>query len=235
MSEANDNQPVEEVPLVVAATPEVATDDTEVKAAEEIQIGDKTFTSNEEAIAYARELQSASATNDAYQQGINDAIMNQPQVQSVTNEPVVEAPLFDDAEFYENPQAVIKRVTEQAQSNAVDIIRKENTQKQKADELWGEFYNKYPKLRKSDKMVKRILDDNWNVLGQMPDGSKAMDILAQKATDQIKLMISDFMPGQELPETKQATSPGSQTNVTPVKVDDPVLDFVAQAAQHYKL
>lgn len=234
MSETIDNQQ-EEAPLVVAATPIAVPNEPEVTTTEEIQIGDKTFTSNEEAISYARELQSSVATNDAYQQGINDAIMNQSSAPSVTNEPVVEAPLFEDAEFYENPQAVIKRVTEQAQANAVDIIRKENEQKQKSDNLWIEFYNKYPKLRKSDKMVKRILEDNWNVLGSMPDSSKAMDILAQKSTDQIKIMLSDFMPGQELPETRQATSPGSQTNVTPPVVVEPVLDFVAQANQHYKL
>lgn len=222
--------PTEE-PLVVSAQPAAA----DTQAVEEIQIGDKTFTSSADAVAYAKQLQGQVATHDAYQQGINDAMMNQPQAQSVTNQPVVETPLFDTAEFYDDPQAVIKRVAEQATAKAESNIDAKLEQRRKADGMWTEFYNKYPKLQKSDKLVKQVLNDNWAVLGNMPDAAKAMDILAQRATDQINVMLSDFMPSQELPLTKQATSPGSQTNVTPPAVEEPVLDFTAQANQHYKL
>lgn len=232
----NENEVVPtEIPLVVSTPQVVVAPDDNTPAAETIQIGDKTFTSNDDAIAYAKQLQSTVATNDAYQQGINDAMANQSQVQTVTNEPVVEAPLFDDAEFYENPQKVIKDVMQKATATAETNIRAENAQKEKAGQMWTDFYIKYPRLQKSSKLVKQVLDENWAVLGSMPDGQKAMDILAQKATDQINTMISDFMPGQELPITKQATSPGGQVNVTPPVVDEPVLDFMAQAKQNYKL
>lgn len=226
--------PAVEVPLVVAATPEQAPIE-EGAPTEEILIGDKVFTSNDEAIAYARQLQGTVATNDAYQQGINDALAGQQNNQSVTQEPVDEVPFFDSAEFYENPQEVMKRVTKQATDKAVDIVRQEAAQKAQTDQLWNEFYSKYPKLQKSDRLVKQELDDNWALLGNMPDASKAMDILAQKATARINSMLADYLPAQELPLTKQATSPGTQTNVTPPAATKPVLDFMSQAKNHYKL
>jgi len=242
MSESISEAASEEVPaeeLVVSGAPVVIggeeNNEPAVQASEEIQIGDKVFTSSADAITYAKQLQSTVATNDAYQQGINDAIMGQQSAPSVTNEPVVEQPLFDETEFYENPQAVIKKVMSQATDSAVQIVRNETAQKAKTEGIWNDFYSKYPRLQKSDKMVRRVLEDNWSILGNMADSGKAMDILAQKATDEIKVMLADFMPSEELPLTKQATSPGGQVNVTHKVPAEPVLDFVKQATQHFKL
>ena len=90
-------------------------------------------------------------------------------------------------------------------------------------------------LQKSSKLVAQILDENWATLGAMPDGKKAMDILAQKANAQIQSIVADFLPSTELPTTNSGASPGNQHNVTPVKTEEAPLDFIAQANAQYRL
>ena len=85
-------------------------------------------------------------------------------------------------------------------------------------------------------LVRRILQENWSVLGKMTDGKKAMDILAQQATTEVQSMLAGFLPQKELPVTPNiVSSPGNQMSVTPVAVEEEPVDFVSQANAHYKL
>lgn len=202
--------------------------------AETITIAGKSFTDQNEALAFARQQLAAGDETNAYQQGVIDAHNSVTPAPSVTD-PVTPEPAFDEAAFYENPQAALQSVEERAKQSAIDTMRAETAQQKKNDAVWNGFYAKYPKLAKQKGLVESTLNENWNVLGNMPDGTKALDIVAQKTMLKINNMITEFAPGKVMPDGEQNISTGGQDPVTPQIVEDEVVDFMGQIGSNYKL
>src|SRR3990167_9428070 len=92
-------QTIESIP---ARTSEVeqSKQDAEPSASEKYRIGDKEFTTQKEALAYAQQLEADLQVSNAYQQGLRDSLnQQQPQQQNVIPQ---EEPYNTD-ELYTNP------------------------------------------------------------------------------------------------------------------------------------
>ena len=74
---------------------------TPAAPADEIVIGDKVFTSKEDALAYAKQLQNEKEATDAYRQGLQDALAQQ---QGNPAAPTAAEPDNFDEEFYADPK-----------------------------------------------------------------------------------------------------------------------------------
>ena len=214
--------PAEEIPAEgteVTPTPVAAT-----PAEAPIQIGNQTFATSQEAFAYAEKIEQESTQNDMYRQGVLDA-QNQQQVpQNVT--PKAEEN-FEEA-FYADPQKFLADRDAKIAASVEEKIMGQIEQTKKSDKIWDEFYKENPDLRVSDRLVRSILNDNWNVLGNMPDGRAAMRIVAQKTRAEIRTYTEAAAPQQVLQNTGTGASPGGQTNVTTEKTPIKSLGFVDQ-------
>jgi hypothetical protein len=211
-----------------AAAEEDAAVAAKLEEPEEIQIGDKTFNNQKDAIAYAKKLDGERLANDAYRQGIQDTI----GTEKVT--PVASEPNKEEVEnlFYDNPTEYIAKITNKARSEAKEEILAEIRQERATSDLWTTFYNKNPNLKSKDKLVKTILAENMAMLGNMTDHDKAMTILAGKVKSQLKEWADEDMPKQELANVHITSGGGSQSEVTSRPVKKENLDFVSQMIKH---
>ena len=176
-----------------------------------IRVGDKVFHSEKEALAYVQAEQAKdAAANEAYRQALLDAQLVKDQV---TPEEKTADPDFD-SKFYENPQAYLKQVQEQAVNQAKEEMAKQQEAAQKEQAAWDGFYKEYPDLETKDKLVKLLVKENWDEIKTLPLDS-AYKILALKTRKQLKEWADADKPTEQLNRTSQTASPGSQTGVTP--------------------
>jgi hypothetical protein len=190
----------------------------EIPEEDKITIGDKEFATQEEAMAYAKDLHDKGETekllHDAYRQGIQDAAITAVPGEGVTQEPVVEEEDDFDQRFFENPKEYLKSMAEKVRQETKAEIQAETAQKAADQELWGKFYGKHPDL-----------------VGFEED---CQIILAREA-EMIKTLVK--RPQQELPANQAGATPTGGERVTQggaEKEEGPV-DFVGQMRQHKKV
>ena len=217
-----------EAPAPVDTGDVTATGDATV-VEDEIQIGDRTFTNQADAIAYAKQMEADRLSHDAYQQGLLDS-----QSQAAGNPAAAVAPEAGDLndKFYEDPTKFIGEQTTAAAEAGYKKAMDEIGKTQAREKLWEKFYTNNPELKSKKTLVEKVLDDEWTLLGPMKDADAAMKILAKKTNDLLKSWIDESKPSEELPNAKQIASPGGQTQVTPQKVEEKEVDFTTQLLQH---
>lgn len=216
----------EETPVVEAsASEETSEGGTEGVAAsgdkKKIQIGDREFESEAEAFKYAEELERKVEGAELYNQGIRDALAATGAQQTAAAEPEDN---FEER-FYANPKETLKEVQTKARDEALAVIRAE----QKREQLWTQFLNENPDLRRKD--AQRILDENWDTIGKITDLTKAMKVLAQRTRAEYEEIRSLGKPRTELQSRQgQVVSPsgGTPARVTQQKKNEAPLDFVSQ-------
>lgn len=234
----NPDGQLEELPpgSEIVASNEETIDDPESKESEEInpetqvakpqgkliKIGDQEFTSEEDAIAYAQTLEQEKTNAELYNQGVRDALA----AGKIPAEQI--APPEEDnfeEKFYANPKEALKQIQTKARDEALEAIRAEN----RKEALWNQFLAENPDIRRKD--AERVLQENWNTIGQMTDTSKAMKLLAQRTRAEYAEILESFKPRTEL-ANKSGQLAGSggnqQKSVTQQKKDDRPLDFVSQ-------
>ncbi len=188
-----------------------------------IKIGEKTFKTQAEAVAYAETLESEKFQSDAYAQGLRDAMDRVGAPAQAAAPPPPEEDF--DSQFYANPKEYLTKVKEQAKSEAIAIV----SATQNREKLWGDFFREYPDLDGQRQMCEMVLNQNWEVLGKMTDLPKAMKILAQKTRAIFEGYIEKSKPRTQLASAPVRTPAGApKPSVTPaVKKDEP-LDFASQ-------
>jgi len=222
----SDEQPVEqpvveEQPLVVgspedmnvgeasAAEEEVPSVEA-VEVKENIRIGDQTFEKQEDAWEHANKLAEERLAQDAYRQGMDDALRNQPQVTQPAAEPAQDN--FDD-EFYSNPQEYLKKYGEKIAAGVKNEIETKQATSERETELWNKFYTNNPDLQVKERLVKSILTENWDVLSRMRDSDEALKILASKTRQELKKWSDAEKPSVELPRTAAQVSSGKGAQI----------------------
>lgn len=191
-------------------------------APEVIKIGDKEFTTQEEAIKYAESLEYEKLVNDAYNQGVRDSF----QVKT----PAAEAPPEDDKfeeRFYTDPKGTLKELKEAAKHEAIESMKKE----QKKEAIWNQFLTENPDIDRRD--AERILNEpeNWETIGRMADIPKAMKLLAQKTRTYYDSIVERRRPRTELSNKNSpvvSSGIGSPGGVTPSKTRTEPQSMVAQ-------
>lgn len=216
----------EEVPA--EAAPAGRKDSVEGEAAapveeeESIRIGERVFKTQSEAIKYAEELERGNLVAEAYNQGIRETL-------AATQKPDAPPPEEENFEerFYSNPKEVLKEVQAKARDEALAMVKAE----QRKESLWSEFFTKHPDLAGSRRICEQVLQENWDILGNMVDIPKAMGILATKTRSIFQDYIDRTKPRTEMSaKGGQAVSPsgGAPSSVTQAKKVDPPLDFISE-------
>lgn len=213
--EAKAKEFVEEVKVAVAPTL--------VEEETLIRIGDKEFKTQSAAIKYAEQLEQEKLLAEAYNNGIRETLeaTRPAQVQA--------APAEDnfDEQFYANPRETLAKVRAEATQDALKIVDARDAEKA----AWSRFSAAHPDLAGSEVEVRRILQENWDVLGKLKDEQKAMTILATKTRSYFQDIADRLKPRTELSARGgQAVSPSSHAapSVTPQKKEEPILTMAEQ-------
>lgn len=191
-------------------------------AKKKIRIGHEEFDSEEEAFKYAETLQQ----QEIYNQGVRDTLAQ-------TAAPQVETPPEDDKfeeRFYSNPKEALREVQTKARDEAIAVMRAE----QKKEQLWTQFLNENPDVRRKD--AERILNENAQVFSKIDDIGKAMKLLAQKTRSEYEEIRALSLPKTELSGRRGpvSASSGGAPRVTPTKKEGPPLDFISQMKATFK-
>jgi len=213
---------------VVENAPEAVPEETPAEVPEEIEIGERTFKTQAEALAFARaELQrkeQESAVAEAYRAGIADLSAHQAPAA---------APAEDNWEekFYANPKGTLEELREQIKQEVLGQVTTQ-TEDQK---LWSEFQTKHPDLVGFEDDVKVTLakfDKEIKGIAATKGKEKAMEFLAQKTRVKFQEYIDRAKPQHALSNTRTAGASTSQTSVTPKIVVEKVLSFAEQVKQN---
>lgn len=175
----------------------------QVTKAGKFRIGTRTFETQDEAFAYAQELEAEKIAADAFRQGI-EAATGQPQDGNPPAEEEVaeeESPDFiamalDPKKAREFVDKIVTKVTKVADERVAAQERKENT--------WREFYSDHDDLIGKEYLVTSVLRDRWDELKEQ-DTKQALKLVA----DDVRKKWKDMNPGQALPKTKNPTTAGN--------------------------
>lgn len=212
------------------------------------KIGDKEFTSAEEAIEYANELHNARTSDEAYieglkagqqQAGLQTNVTQEQQEQYVTDEEKKE---LEDL-MYSDPA---KYITRTAEINA--RIAKQINDKTKADNdkqaqiqearnnWWNSLYQKFPDLAKDKDFTEGLMNKHIESFGKM-DATKAIDSFGDFAMKKIREFTEKFVPSEVLSnqpaQTASVSTPTTQSK--PQEETTQNVDFITQIKQQSKV
>lgn len=198
----------------------------EEKVATKIRIGTREFSNQEDAWAYAQELEQEKIAADAFRHGVETATKGNPPPSAPQPDPDEK---FDE-EFYTNPKEYLKKRDERIAQQVLRQVSQTQTVTERNKQTWDKFYGEYPDLANAKELVQLTLTQNWDNLKEV-ETERALKIIAEKARDKRKALVADLLPGKELPRTKNAVSSGSGVRVTPQKVEEKNLTMVEQMAK----
>lgn len=224
------DDPIVEPAVEAAAEPAaegVATEPAATEPEEEIIVGDRTFTSQKEALAYAKELAQEKEILEARQAGMQEVLEATRSGQPAAAPAAPEEDKFEE-EFYSNPKETLQKVASKAKQDAVAEIRAEINR----EKAWDVFLEKYPDIERAD--AERIMRENWVKLEKIKDEAKGMESLATLVRSYYDGIIERRKPRTALPDNKrQAVSPagGAPARVTPSNQTQKPLSMAEQMRQ----
>jgi hypothetical protein len=219
VEEPTEDAPALDAPAEEEDAPAVAAEAEEPETL--ISIGGREFKTQSEAIRYAEELEQEKLLAESYNQGIRETL-------ALTQKPVQaqEEDNFDE-QFYSNPKEALKKVKEQAKDEIMASINAKDAEKA----AWNRFSQAHPDLADSEKEVRRVLQENWDVLGNMKDEKRAMEILATKTRSYFQSIAERVKPRTVLSNRGgQVVSPSGKASsgVTPNKREERPLTMIEQ-------
>lgn len=196
-----------------------------------IKIGTREFDNQEEAFAYAQELELKSVADDAFRQGIEVATKGQKGNTEVTvPEPEDELEGFE-TEYFDDPKGFLKKYGQKIAEKVTKQLTQQGQVKQKNEETWSKFKATYPDLSGSDEFADVqayvFRPENWENLRHM-ETDKALKLAAEAVREKYGRILKNKMPGVELKQAKTPSAPGNGINVTPPKKEEQALNFVQQ-------
>jgi hypothetical protein len=186
------------------------------------RIGDKWFSTQEEALTYAQSQVSALETEtqvaDAYRQGMRDALTHTPATESVTPAPAVEDDLDTD-KLYTNPKEFLREYGQRIKTEAQSAIEQRESVRQQSDQIWREFTERHPSLADFRAEAEQFVDQNLTTVRAII-GTKgrpaSYDFIATKLKSRFESYANAVKPKRELPNTGAGTTPGMRAaSVTP--------------------
>lgn len=211
----------------------VETQETEVEAQEgtveevaaapasgKYKIGDKTFSTQEEALAYAEsQVELEKRINDAYRQGQKDLLSVPGQgAESVTPQ----TPKLDTEELYTNPDAFLEKFAHKIKSETRSELEQKEAIKTQSDQIWNEFTERHPSLADFRKEVEQYVEQDMSSVRAII-GSKgrpaSYDYIATKLKSRFEAYANAVKPKRELPNGGGGASPSSKSSGVTPKVD----------------
>lgn len=179
------------------------------------RIGSKKFDSEEEAQAYAEQLEREKISLDAYNQGLLAAQEAQRNVNTQT-QPTTEPEPEDDFDdrFYANPKQYLKERDETVYKRAVNDIKSDLAKEKETETIRQRFYSNNDDLTDYQDLVQVVYAQNRDLLESMRDVDKAMDLLAEKTRARIQKIRDAGKPQEELNVTRAGASQGNRSIVS---------------------
>lgn len=207
--ESVEDTPAENEPEVEAAP---------APAAGKYRIGDKTFDTQEEALAYATSQVSALETEnqvaDAYRQGLRDALSHAaPPVENVTPA-TPPPPAYNTEELYTDPQAFLDKYARKIKEEARAEIDQSLSLKAQSDQIWREFTDRHPSLAEFRNEVEDFVAKNQTEVRAVisTKGRPASyDYIATKMKSRFEAYANAVKPSRELPNKRSDASPSNKT------------------------
>lgn len=225
-------------PVITPTGGEAAAQDLSPAAEDPIQIGDRTFATQAEALAFARESLRESEHQRAIVEAYNTGLTERG-VQSV--QPAAPAAPADDPKweerFYSNPKATLKEFADTIRKEVrTEVLSTVNTQSEE-QKLWSEFFTRHPDLEGFQEDATTILnryDKEVRALVSTKGKEQGMDFLAQKTRAKFEEYNERRKPTRALPNGGAGTVPSTQTNVTNKNApkEEKPLSFVEQIRQN---
>lgn len=210
---------------VVPEEPEITPEQAAPKEVK-FKIGGREFGTQEEAWAYAEQLEHERLAADAFRQGVEAARMSQPG-NSAPQPEIPQEPEEIDPEYYTNPKAYFAKREAAIVARAEAAITQKQQRAQSEQQLWSQFYSDYPDLNDARDFVQHTLEQNWSQLEKV-EVKAALKIIAEKSRSRIKQLTEARMPKVTLPKVTQAASPGGGEQVTQPKAKPQALNFAQQ-------
>lgn len=229
------------VAVAAAAAEETEVVETDVEAAapeaapepgRTYRIGEKTFTNQDEALAYAQTLEAERQVLDAYQQGLRDsASAAVPGAQNVT-QPAPAAPELNTEELYTNPQEFLRKYGNQIKSEAQAAIDAKLAQQAADEQIWREFTDRHPMLADFRSEVENFVAQNQAdvmALVRTKGRPAALDHVAVQMKSRFARYADAVKTKRELPNTGSAAPQAARAGgVTPKPSAEKPLSFAEQ-------
>lgn len=111
--------------------------------AHKYRIGEKTFATQAEAIAYAESTVQPASEVDAYRQVLREVIAGAPRA-GEPSVPVTEE--FNADELYTDPKAFLQRRDERIKNDVLNQINQNQASRENDERIWSEFTGRHPDL-----------------------------------------------------------------------------------------
>jgi hypothetical protein len=218
----HDIQPVE------AATPApVETDDPPITEGK-YKIGDRSFATIEEAHTYATSqlatVEQEKLINDAYRQGISEALQHQNPSVNVTPQQATPEDDFNEEEYFANPKEFLKKFANKIKTETQAEFDARSSVKESGERVWREFTNRHPALADFRGEAEGFVSRNQAAVRAViaTKGQDAgYDYIALKLREEFSKYANAVKPKKDLPNGGGATPPanarGGVTPKTPVK------------------
>lgn len=199
-----------------------------------IKIGTREFDNQEDAFAYAAELEQEKIAADAFRQGVEVASAREKG--NGNSAPVTEPDELEnfESEFYADPKKYLKDYGQKVTEKTIARIDAQKATQEKNTATWAKFKTDYPDLAGPDEFADVqtyiLRPDNWENLKHM-DTDKAFKIAAEAVRGKYDRILKNKAPGLELTKAKTPSSPGNGISVTVKEKEEPGLNFVAQTRQ----
>lgn len=199
--------------------------------AKKIKIGTRFFDTEEEAFAYAEELDRQKDVDDAFRQGIeaaqNTVNSNSLEAKAIPTPEEEEIP----AEYYTNPAKYFREQNARVVAEAAKLATQQVAAQATHNETMMHFWNENPDLAKNKAtkdLTLGVLSENFKALEKVPT-DKALVIIAEKARKKLEELGVTTLPTKVLPSsTKPAASAGSSSAPTRPKTVEKVLNWTEQ-------
>lgn len=200
------------------------------------RIGDKTFKTQDEALAYAEASNETESEIDAYRRLVREALTAPGGApENVTPPP----PVITDEEFYANPTETITKAMQRAKQEAHAEIAQNQATTATANAVWAEFTQRHPDLADFRAETEAFVTQNLNEVQKVSKTkgrSAGLDFVALKLKTQFQRYADAAKPKKDLANTSGGPSPTNRVSgVTPKAAPKKELSFAEQLRQNRKV
>lgn len=231
----DDGETLETREIPVGETGEDVIDEVPAAPAHKYRIGDQTFATQEEALAFANqavELETQRA--DAYRQGLLDGNISSANPGSGVTPPAAPAvPELNTEELYTNPQAFLDKFANKIKSETRNELSAADQMKAQSDQIWREFTDRHPALAEFRSEVEQFVQaDTANVRAIINTKGRpaSYDYIATKLKSRFESYATALKPKRALPNNAGGASPtqSAASGVTPKETAKKALSFSEQ-------
>ena len=210
-------QTVESIPARVSETKQ-SEQDAKPTEGEKYRIGDKEFSTQKEALAYAQQLEADLQVSNAYQQGLRDSLSQQhPQQQNVTPEPEA----YNTDELYTNPNQFLDKFANRIKGETRAEFEHKEQVREQSNQIWGEFTERHPALADFRFEVEDFVQKNQTDVRSLiaaKGKSAGYDFIATRLKSRFSAYASALSPRRELPNVGTTSAPNlNSQSVTPIE------------------